>query len=193
MLFRSGRVAQAARTEAAWSCTAGPIRTSEENVVVEQGDGAAGDDVAPVQQIEGVADLEAEIDILFDEQDPDAARPAQALHGLPNLAPRLLLLPLLIQAARPELFDGLADLIDDVRLDALRRLVEEQDFGIGEQGAADGELLLLAPAEHASLALGHFLENREQLEHLVHLPVQPAALGLGADAEILPDGEANLY
>src|SRR3712207_8030435 len=49
--------------------------------------------------------------------------------------------------------DHLFDLFDDRRLDALGRLVEEQEAGPTEERAGDGELLLLAAArseEHTS-------------------------------------------
>ena len=47
---------------------------------------------------------------------------------------------------------GVADLVDDGGLDALGRLVEDQELGLGEHGAGDGELLLLAAAEDAAFA-----------------------------------------
>ena len=63
------------------------------------------------------------------------------------------------------------DLIDDIGLDAFGRFVEQKHFGPGEQGAGDGQLLLLAAAEHAALALQHFLEHGKQFQNAVHLPL----------------------
>ena len=66
-----------------------------------------------------------------------------------------------LKAIRAELFDGLSNLINNVRLNALGGLVEKKHFGIREQCAANGQLLLLAAAQDAAFALEHFLKNRE--------------------------------
>ena len=88
--------------------------------------------------------------------------------------------------------DGVADLIDDVRLNAFGRLVEDEDLRLGEQRAADGELLLLAAGEHAAFAREEFLEDREEAEDAVELR-RSAFLPLGdrADVEVFLDGEVR--
>ena len=63
--------------------------------------------------------------------------------------------------------DRAADVLDDRGLDALRRLVEEEEAGPRHEGAADRELLLLPAGEVAAAAVQHALEDGEQLEHLV--------------------------
>ena len=77
--------------------------------------------------------------LLLDQQDGDVALLAQAL-------------------------DDVADLLHDVGLDALGRLVEKSSFGSQRQRAADRELLLLAAREVAAAAVQHLLQHREQLE-----------------------------
>ena len=89
----------------------------------------------------------------------------------------------------PKLFNGRADLVDDVWLNAFRRFVQQEASGVREQRAADGELLLLAAAQHAAFALRHVFQHGEQLEHAIHLAVQLAALSDGAEAQVFPDGE----
>jgi hypothetical protein len=53
--------------------------------------------------------------------------------------------------------------------------------------------LLLAAAQHAALALGHFLQDGEEGKDAIHFAVELFALGNGADAEILPDGKLREY
>src|SRR5690606_30740431 len=86
--------------------------------------------------------------------------------------------------------DGLADLVDDVRLDALGRLVEDEQFRPGEQGAADRQLLLLPPGKHAALARQELLDDGEERVNAVELLLLrlPAA-GDGADEKVLLHGE----
>ena len=63
--------------------------------------------------------------------------------------------------------DGAADVADDRGLDALGRFVEHQQFRPRHQGAADGQLLLLAAGKIAAAPAHHFGEHREQAENLV--------------------------
>ena len=67
----------------------------------------------------------AKFEILLDEQDGDLALGAQ-------------------------IGDGAADILDDRGLDALGRLVEHEEPRPRDEGAADGELLLLAAGEVAA-------------------------------------------
>ena len=47
-------------------------------------------------------------------------------------------------AERTQVADGAADVLDDLRLDAFGRFVEEEEPRPHDERAADGELLLLA-------------------------------------------------
>ena len=60
-----------------------------------------------------------------------------------------------------------ADVLDDRRLDALGRLVENEELGTRHQRAADRQLLLLAAGEIAAAPPEHVVENRKQAEDLV--------------------------
>ena len=53
--------------------------------------------------------------------------------------------------------------VDDRRREPERRLVEQQDVGLGDQRARDRELLLLAAGECARLALAELLDDRKEL------------------------------
>ena len=89
-----------------------------------------------------VAELAGKVEILFDQHDRDVAEVAQ-------------------------IGDGAADVLDDRGLDALGRLVEQQQFRPHHQRAADRELLLLAAGEIAAAAAEHRLQHRKQREHVV--------------------------
>src|SRR5205085_11824885 len=92
---------------------------------------AAVDDRTALHDGEMIAELAGEVEILLDQHDRDAAEIAQ-------------------------ICDGAADVLDDRRLDAFGRLVEQQQTRLHHHGAPDRELLLLAagqiapaPAQHA--------------------------------------------
>jgi hypothetical protein len=118
---------------------------------IEFADIALGDNVASIHDVKTVANVHAEIEILFDEQNANFAFTSKLLNSVANLLEALF--AGVVETVRPKFFDGFADLVDNVGLDALGRLVQEQHFWIGEQGPANGELLLLASAEHPALAL----------------------------------------
>src|SRR4051812_43155929 len=73
----------------------------------------------------------------------------EILHRLMNLGEQA---GFVVMAAAAEQLNGLADLIDDVGLNALGRLIEDEDPGLRKQRAADGELLLLPAREHSAFA-----------------------------------------
>ena len=54
------------------------------------------------------------------------------------------------------------DSLDDRGLDALGRLVENQQARPGHKGAGDGQLLLLAARQIAAAAVQHVLQHRER-------------------------------
>src|SRR5580704_6098526 len=100
------------------------------------------DDGAAVHDSEMVAEFAGKVEILFDQHDGDLAE-------------------------RAEIGDGAADILDDRRLDAFGRLVEQEEPRPHHQRAADGELLLLAARKVAAAPAQHGFEHREQREHIV--------------------------
>src|SRR5271169_1405211 len=60
-----------------------------------------------------------------------------------------------------------ADVLDDRRLNALGRLVEDEELRARHQRAANRQLLLLAAGEIAAAPPEHVVENRKQAENLV--------------------------
>src|SRR3954467_11750651 len=80
----------------------------------EMGDVAGRDDAAAVHDVKRVPELADEVEVLLDQRDRHAP-----LH---------------------EFAQDVADLLDDVGLDSLGRLVEEEDLRLADEGAADREL-----------------------------------------------------
>src|SRR5579864_4956983 len=136
------------------------------HVLVQTFDWAFGDDGAAVHDVEAVADVGAKIQVLLDQQNADFP------FGF-------------------DLQQRFADLINDVRLDAFSRLVEDKNFGTGQQGAGDGELLLLAAAQDAAFALEHFFQDRKQFQHAVHLAVRFRAVHDKTELQIFPDRQVR--
>src|SRR5260370_31203198 len=66
-----------------------------------------------------------------------------------------------------DLLEELGDLLDDRRLDAFGRLIEQEDFWIAGERARDRELLLLAARQVAAGAFLALPQHREQAEDLV--------------------------
>src|SRR5580700_6822143 len=100
------------------------------------------DDGAAVHDGEMVAEFAGKVEILLDQHDGDLAQRAQ-------------------------IGDGAADILDDRRLDAFGRLVEQKEPRPHHQRAADGELLLLAARKIAAAPAQHGFEHREQRKHVV--------------------------
>src|SRR5207302_6381122 len=92
-----------------------------------------------IHDIESITDRARELKILLDQQD----RPAALLPDPPQ---------------------HVGDLDDDGRLDALGRLVEEQERRVGDQRPRDRELLLLAAGEIAAALAEHRAESRKERE-----------------------------
>src|SRR5258706_4575457 len=59
--------------------------------------------------------------------------------------------------------ERLGDVLDDRRLDAFGRLVEDQHFRVRHQRAGDGELLLLSAGQIAALAVAHLVQYRKSI------------------------------
>src|SRR5207302_740009 len=89
-----------------------------------------------------VAELAGKVEILFDQHDRHIAEAAQ-------------------------IGDGAADVLDDRRLNAFGRLVEQQQFRPHHQRPADRQLLLLPTGEIAAAAAQHGVQHRKQREHVV--------------------------
>jgi len=85
-----------------------------------------------------------------------------------------------------DLVDHAPDLLHDERRQALGRLVEHDEGGIGHQRAPDGEHLLLAARElHAGMAQA-LLEARERREHALERPAgAPVARRTGRHHQVL--------
>src|SRR5499433_325975 len=91
--------------------------------------------------------------------------------------------------------DDVEDVLDELRGEAQRRLVEEHHGGPGHEGTADGEHLLLAAGERARALLGAASEDGEVVVH--HLEVAGDALAVlprvRAHLEVLAHGEQGKH
>src|ERR1700688_4049824 len=122
------------------------------------------DDSAAVHDGEMVAEFAGKVEILLDQHDGDLAQRAQ-------------------------IGNGAADILDDRWLDALGRLVEQQEPRPHHQRAADGELLLLAARKIAAAPPQHGFEHREQRKHVVGHAALLAGQWRETGAQIFLDGE----
>ena len=159
-------------------------------------DRAGNGDRAAVHGIEAVGDLAAEIDVLFDEQDGQRLFLLQLPNGGPDLLHGVVRLGDDLERGRRglELLQRVANLVDDRWLDALGGFVEDEQPGFGKQGAADGELLLLAAGEHAAFAREHFLKHRKEPEHVIEGVVRfgtAAAVDHEADLQVFRHREVG--
>src|SRR5580698_10416463 len=107
-------------------------------IVGQIGDRPARDHLAAIDDAKAPPDPAREGQLLLDQQHRD---------------------PLVDQAD-----DDVADLTHHVGLNALGRLVEDQQLRIERQRAAHGQLMLLPTRQIAAPALQHLLEHREQRE-----------------------------
>src|SRR6202045_2378863 len=122
------------------------------------------DDGAAVHDGEMVAEFAGKVEILLDKDDGDLAERAQ-------------------------IGDGAADILDDRRLDAFGRLVEQEEPRPHHQCAANGELLLLAAREVAAAPAQHRFEHREQRKHVVRHAALLARQRRKSGAQIFLDRE----
>src|SRR3954471_11478809 len=83
--------------------------------------------------------------------------------------------------------DDVADLRHDVRLDALRRLVEDQQLRIQRQRAPHRQLLLLSARQIAPAPAEHGLQHRKQRQHFFWQVA--LAQGEPPDHQVLLHGE----
>src|SRR6266542_1134196 len=119
-------------------------------------------DAAGLEDVSAVAQLERLHDALLDQQD-----------GQPALA--------------PDAIDGLEDLLDDARAQALGGLVEQEQVGPGHEPAPQREHLLLAAGQRAGELSVTLPKNREQREHLVQRALAAGArrAAIRSELEIL--------
>ena len=88
--------------------------------------------------------------------------------------------------------DQVEDVVDHLRREAERRLVEQQQLRRRHQGPGDRQLLLLAAGQGAGRLAAPLGEDREELEHLLRGSRATAAAiapARGAEAQILGDRE----
>lgn len=136
-----------------------------DGIVAEFGHGAGGADRSALKDGEVITELAAEIQILLDEQYRHFS----------------------LLAEHP---DRIPDLVDDVWLDAFGGFIKNEELGLCEERAADGELLLLPAGEHASLAIQELLYDGEKRVNAVNLLlILFHAPRFQSDEEILLYGE----
>ena len=88
--------------------------------------------------------------------------------------------------------DRLDHLLDDLRRQSLRRLVQQHQRRIAHQGARNRQHLLFAATHAASRTIAHFAEIGKQFEQLVPCPLRRiGAWRLAADLEILFHGKVR--
>src|SRR5438270_13112156 len=91
-------------------------------------------------------------------------------------------------------FEDLADLLDELRREPLRGLVEEQDRGVSHERSRDREHLLLAAGQLVATHRATAGEDREELHHLGLVPaIRDRARSDGdviADSQIAEDATA---
>src|SRR2546428_9250554 len=116
-----------------------------------------------LHDVKSVADRPRELEVLLDQQDRPVAFPLDPPQHVGYL-------------------------VDDGWLDALGRLVEQEERRVGEQRSRDGELLLLAAGEVPAALAEHLAEPRKEREDVVQ-PRRRRALLPGAEHEVLVDGQ----
>ena len=100
------------------------------------------DDGAALHDREMVGELAGEVEILLDQQDGHVA-------------------------ARAQIADGAADVLDDRGLDAFGRLVEQQQRGRMTSARPIASCCCWPPDRSPPRRPQHVLQHREELEHLV--------------------------
>ena len=113
-----------------------------------------------LEQQHPVGELGDEVEVLLHHDDGDA----------------------LLAVEAPQQLD---DRVDDGGLDAFRRLVEEDELGLGDEAAGDREKLLLAARESPALAVQQRLEAREPGEDPPDRLLLLAAVGRDPHADVV--------
>src|SRR5688572_1339909 len=159
---RSVRLRAATRARTSYCCNSAAdaeIGRGDLPVGAQGGRGAFEDHGAVVDDVDAVGELQRHLGVLLDQQHAYA---------------------LLLQVA-----DGVHDRVDHERGEALRWFVEEEEVRAGEEGAGDGEDLLLAAGELAPLVREPLFQAREAFPDVVHLP---ARLATACDGQVLAGG-----
>ena len=79
---------------------------------------------------------------------------------------------------------NIADLLNDIGLDALGRLIQNQQLGVEHQGAADGQLLLLPARQVAAPPAQHLFQDRKEVKHHIRDRPPPVTPRRQADAQV---------
>src|SRR5215471_1165813 len=85
--------------------------------------------------------------------------------------------------------DDVADLVDDVRLDAFGGFVEDQQLRFEDERSADRQLLLLTAGKISALPPQHLLQHRKEREDVRRNLFRSALSDAETDAQILFDGQ----
>ena len=125
----------------------------------------AGDD-ALLEQQDAIGELGDEVEVLLHHHDGD---------------------PLLAVQVAQEVDDG----VHDGGLDAFRRLVEEDELGLGDEAPGDREELLLATRECTALAVEERLEPWEPGEDPPHRLLLVSSVGREPHPDVVVDGEGR--
>src|SRR5258706_16339059 len=91
--------------------------------IVKMRNWALGDHCTPVHDVKAVTHVEAEIEILFDEQDPNSTFGTKRLDGIGGFPEIIALVG--FQAFAAEFFNRLANVINDVGLNAFSGFVQQ--------------------------------------------------------------------
>jgi hypothetical protein len=95
-----------------------------------------------------------------------------------------------------DLDDRVEDAVDDRQREPHRRLVEQQQFGIGEQGAPEREHLLLTAAERPGQLIPALMQAGEQAVDAIEVPDRfdvASSTTVGAQPEVLDDAERRRH
>ncbi len=143
------------------------IRFSYCRVLLDLYCGSRENDVARLQDIRAVRDLEALGEALFDDEHGDAGL-SDGQHGL-------------------------EDLVDELRHDPLRRLVQHEKSWARHQCSSDCEHLLLATGQRVGALRQTFLEARKQIKdsHQRLVAIRSVAEEVTTEAQIVGNAEAR--
>src|SRR5262245_36792076 len=141
----------------------GEVLCTDGLVLPEGLDGSVVADVALLQDVDAVGEVEAEVHVLLGEQ-----------YG---------------QTVALEPADLLLEMVDHEGSQAFGGLVEQEQVRIAHEGAGDGEHLLLASGEEAALAVDQLAQLGEEIEHAIERPRGAAVTAARRHVEVFPHGE----
>ena len=88
-------------------------------------------------------------------------------------------------------FDDLVDLLDDRRLQSFRRLVQQYQPRLLNEGAANRELLLLSAAQHPTTPLADVVKGREVVVQEVRYVLRRLPYPHQREQDVLLDGQVR--